>query len=133
VGGWTTLLDKCGATKLEQVLAPAIQYAEQGFPVSEIVGPSVRPTRVTGCTSSRDPTPALRDVSTFRLLPSRRFPSKLVGMRRFIASCALVAASAFRPMDPGFRRKSVSDYRNRTHGDAAFADYALIFGLTRRF
>jgi hypothetical protein len=31
------------------------------------------------------------------------------------------------------RRQSVSDYMNRTHGDAAFADFALIFGLTRRF
>jgi hypothetical protein len=31
------------------------------------------------------------------------------------------------------RRQSVTDYQNRFHGDAAFADYALILGLTKRF
>jgi hypothetical protein len=31
------------------------------------------------------------------------------------------------------RKISVADYQNRTHGDAAFADYALIFSLSRRF
>lgn len=31
------------------------------------------------------------------------------------------------------RRKSVSDYQNRIHGDAAFADYALTIGLSKRF
>jgi hypothetical protein len=31
------------------------------------------------------------------------------------------------------RRKSVSDYLNGVHGDAAFSDYALILGFTRRF
>ncbi|MCC6343102.1 MAG: hypothetical protein IT166_12940 [Bryobacterales bacterium] len=31
------------------------------------------------------------------------------------------------------RKISVTDYRNRTHGDAAFADYTLIFSLSRRF
>jgi hypothetical protein len=31
------------------------------------------------------------------------------------------------------RRRSVPDIRNGRHGDAAFADYALTIGLTRRF
>ncbi|MCC6392045.1 MAG: hypothetical protein IT167_15705 [Bryobacterales bacterium] len=31
------------------------------------------------------------------------------------------------------RKISVADYRNHTHGDAAFADYTLIFSLSRRF
>jgi hypothetical protein len=31
------------------------------------------------------------------------------------------------------RRRSVADYKNGTRGDAAFADYALIFSLSRRF
>jgi hypothetical protein len=31
------------------------------------------------------------------------------------------------------RKTSVTDYRNHTHGDAAFADYALIFTASRRF
>ncbi len=31
------------------------------------------------------------------------------------------------------RKASVSDYPNHTHGDAAFADYSNIFGVSRRF
>jgi hypothetical protein len=31
------------------------------------------------------------------------------------------------------RTRSVTDVRNGTHGDAAFADYALILGVSRRF
>ena len=31
------------------------------------------------------------------------------------------------------RRRSVADIQNHTHGDAAFADYALMFSLSRRF
>jgi hypothetical protein len=31
------------------------------------------------------------------------------------------------------RKKSVSDYQNRFHGDAAFADYSVIIGLSKRF
>ncbi len=36
VDGWTTLLDRFGTMPLSRVLEPAIQYAEDGFPVSEI-------------------------------------------------------------------------------------------------
>lgn len=36
VDGWVTLLEQYGTMPLEQVLAPAIEYAEEGFPVSEI-------------------------------------------------------------------------------------------------
>lgn len=31
------------------------------------------------------------------------------------------------------RKTSVADYQNHTHGDAAFADYTLMFSLSRRF
>ena len=31
------------------------------------------------------------------------------------------------------RKRSVSDYQNRIAGDAAFADYSVIIGVTRRF
>jgi hypothetical protein len=31
------------------------------------------------------------------------------------------------------RKKSVADYQNGRHGDAAFADYTLMFSLSRRF
>jgi hypothetical protein len=31
------------------------------------------------------------------------------------------------------RKKSVSDYQNRIHGDAAFADYSVIVGISKRF
>lgn len=31
------------------------------------------------------------------------------------------------------RKRSVADYQNGTHGDAAFADYTIVLGLSRRF
>jgi len=37
VDGWVSLLDRFGTLKMEKVLAPAIEYAENGFPVSEII------------------------------------------------------------------------------------------------
>ena len=36
--GWDTLVRTCGQLSLEQVMAPAIHYAEEGFPVSEVIG-----------------------------------------------------------------------------------------------
>jgi len=35
--GWFSLVEKFGALKMDRILAPAIEYAEQGFPVSEII------------------------------------------------------------------------------------------------
>lgn len=37
VDGWTTLLDAYGTISLADALAPAIHYAEEGFPVTEII------------------------------------------------------------------------------------------------
>src|SRR5580704_11927885 len=37
VDGWDQLRSRFGTMKLSQLLAPAIQYAEEGFPVSEII------------------------------------------------------------------------------------------------
>ena len=46
VDGWFTLHEKFGKLKMDEVLAPAIQYAEQGFPLTELIayywGGSVR-------------------------------------------------------------------------------------------
>jgi gamma-glutamyltranspeptidase/glutathione hydrolase len=35
VDGWATLLERFGSMRLRQVLGPAIQYAQAGFPISE--------------------------------------------------------------------------------------------------
>ena len=37
VHGWETLLNDCGTMPLSKVLEPAINYAENGFPVSDII------------------------------------------------------------------------------------------------
>ena len=37
VDGWQTLIEDCGAMPLSEVLAPAIDYAENGYPVSPII------------------------------------------------------------------------------------------------
>lgn len=37
VDGWTTLHERFGKLPLERVLAPAVRYAREGFPVSEII------------------------------------------------------------------------------------------------
>ena len=38
VDGWTSLHDKFGSMPLKKILAPAIGYAEEGFPVTELIG-----------------------------------------------------------------------------------------------
>ena len=38
IDGWATLLDECGTMSLAEVLQPAIDYAENGFPVSPQIG-----------------------------------------------------------------------------------------------
>ncbi len=38
VDGWATLLERYGSMPLAQVLEPAIDYAEHGFPVTEVIG-----------------------------------------------------------------------------------------------
>ena len=37
VHGWETLLNACGTMTLSELLEPAIHYAEEGFPVSDII------------------------------------------------------------------------------------------------
>jgi gamma-glutamyltranspeptidase / glutathione hydrolase len=37
VDGWAKLLERYGTMKLNQVLQPAIEYAERGFPVTEVI------------------------------------------------------------------------------------------------
>lgn len=37
VDGWAKVLERYGTMKLEQVLQPAIDYAERGFPVSDVI------------------------------------------------------------------------------------------------
>jgi gamma-glutamyltranspeptidase/glutathione hydrolase len=37
VHGWETLLEACGTMPLSELLKPAIHYAEEGFPVSDII------------------------------------------------------------------------------------------------
>jgi len=38
VDGWAKLLERYGTMPLAQVLQPAIEYAERGFPVTEVIG-----------------------------------------------------------------------------------------------
>jgi len=38
VDGWTSLHDKFGSIPLKKILAPAIEYAEEGFPETELIG-----------------------------------------------------------------------------------------------
>ncbi len=37
VDGWLSLVERFGRLKMDRILAPAIEYADQGFPVSEII------------------------------------------------------------------------------------------------
>ncbi len=37
VSGWFALLDKFGSLPMKQILAPTIQYAENGFPMTELI------------------------------------------------------------------------------------------------
>lgn len=47
VDGWDELRRKFGTMSLEQVLEPTIQYAEHGFPVSEVISGSWRNSEAT--------------------------------------------------------------------------------------
>ncbi|MEO5591361.1 MAG: gamma-glutamyltransferase [Chitinophagaceae bacterium] len=43
VSGWTALLNKFGSKKLPELLAPTINYAKEGFPVSNIIAGDWKP------------------------------------------------------------------------------------------
>lgn len=47
VDGWFELHQKFGRLPMPEVLAPAIRYAEEGFPVSEVIAASWRGSRTT--------------------------------------------------------------------------------------
>lgn len=42
VDGWFALHEKFGKLKMKEVLAPAIEYAEEGFAVTELIAPSLQ-------------------------------------------------------------------------------------------
>jgi gamma-glutamyltranspeptidase/glutathione hydrolase len=48
--GWVDTIERFGSGKLgmEEILAPAIELGEKGFPVSEIMGYLVRPAKRRG-------------------------------------------------------------------------------------
>lgn len=54
-------------------------------------------------------------------------PGFMFGYRGYLVSCNVPFAIK------RDRKRSVADYMNGRHGDAAFADYALTLSLTRRF
>tara|TARA_B100001123_G_scaffold448368_2_gene609162 strand:+ start:36925 stop:38622 length:1698 start_codon:yes stop_codon:yes gene_type:complete len=54
VDGWITLLEKHGTMTREQVFAPAIDYAEKGFAVSEIIASSWKVPALEGITPQAD-------------------------------------------------------------------------------
>ncbi len=54
-------------------------------------------------------------------------PGFLVNYRGYVFSCGVPFAVERN------RRRSVSDIRNGIHGDAAFADYSVVLGFSRRF
>src|SRR4051812_11970388 len=42
VDGWTTALERFGTRGLDQLLAPATRYAEQGFPISSLLSQAIQ-------------------------------------------------------------------------------------------
>jgi gamma-glutamyltranspeptidase / glutathione hydrolase len=58
VWGWNAVLERFGTKTLKDVLAPAIDYAEHGYPVSERIASNwvlPRALPLKGCCSERDP------------------------------------------------------------------------------
>jgi len=61
--GWQEVLDRFGTMTFRQVLEPAIEYAENGFPISETIGNSWHlpnaegplPSSAAGCCTQLDP------------------------------------------------------------------------------
>jgi gamma-glutamyltranspeptidase / glutathione hydrolase len=61
--GWQEVLERFGTMNFKQVLEPAIEYAENGFPISETIGNAWRlpkaegpiPSSAAGCCTQLDP------------------------------------------------------------------------------
>ncbi len=115
--GWVTLLEKHGTMKLADLLAPAIGYAEDGFPVAEKTSadwePEVAKLKATAAAASTflvnggAPPPgaifAQKNLArTFRTLAQRR-PGRVLPRRHRPRDRRLLPEERRLPLDGGLR------------------------------
>ena len=87
VWGWDEVLRRFGTMTFKETLQPAIDYAEQGFPVSERIAVDWRLPPPIG------PVPAIRAAAARSAIPMRWPPGTWTAARRWPARSSAIPAS----------------------------------------
>jgi gamma-glutamyltranspeptidase / glutathione hydrolase len=117
VDGWSKLLSRFGRKKFSEVLAPAIRYAEEGYPVTEVFSKDWQ----DGEASLRD------DANAAKLyLPNGRAPraGELFRNPDLAASLKQIAAGGRDAFYRGEIGRRIVEYSQRQGGTMAAADLA---------
>ena len=117
VSGWGVLLERFGKTPLPEILAAAIEYADSGFPLSEIIADDWQSSAKS---LSRYPTSA----ATF--LPGERAPrvGELFRNPRLAASLRLIGASGPKAFYEGPIAQQIVAYSQSAGGYFSVEDFA---------
>ncbi len=117
VDGWFTLHERFGTLPMEQILAPAIEYARDGFPVSEVIASHwQRGARV------------FRDYAGFKqtFMPGGHAPGKgeVFHNRALARTLTLIAEQGRDAFYKGDIAKRIDQFMQRENGFLSYADLA---------
>jgi gamma-glutamyltranspeptidase/glutathione hydrolase len=115
--GWVTLLERYGTMKLAELLAPAIGYAENGFPVMEKIAADWEPE-----VEKLKRTPAA--ASTFLVNGGAPTPGTIFAQRNLARTLRTLARGGRDAFYRGEIARAIVDYCQRNSGFLSMEDFA---------
>lgn len=124
VDAWVTLLDKYGTMKLADVLAPAIKYAENGFPVAEKIAEDWAPE-----VGKLKQTPAA--ASTYLINGAAPAPGTIFVQKNLARTLRTLATGGRDAFYKGEIARAIVDYLQKNGGYLSMEDFIGQAGTAR--